>query len=226
MGYELVVFDMAGTTVRDKGNVNEAFRSAFLSAGIEVAAADVDKVMGYRKIEAIEIILKQYLEAMEFDAAMIQQIHDAFTNNMVSFYEHDTELSALPHVLDTFSVLKSKGIKIALNTGFTRVITEVILKRLGWQDNMLIDTVVCSDEVQEGRPHPYMIRKIMEILDVRETAHIVKVGDTSVDVLEGQFAGCGLIVAVTTGAYSKEQLMEYQPDCIIDSMQELPALIF
>jgi phosphoglycolate phosphatase-like HAD superfamily hydrolase len=70
-----------------------------------------------------------------------------------------------------------------------------------------------------------MIRKIMEQLGVAEAAEVVKVGDTSVDVLEGQFAGCGLVVAVTTGAYTKEQLLEYQPDQIIDSMQQLPALI-
>lgn len=226
MKYELVVFDMAGTTVSDKGNVNDAFRSAFLESGISVSIADVDTVMGYRKIEAIEIILKKYLEAMEYDAASIQLIHDSFTSRMVSFYENDLDLSPLPQVLETFSILKSKGFKIALNTGFTRVITDVILKRLGWDVSGIIDAVVCSDEVQEGRPHPFMIRKIMEQLGVSDSSKLVKVGDTSVDVLEGQFAGCGLVVAVTTGAYTREQLEEYQPDYIIDSLQELPALIF
>ncbi len=225
MGYELVVFDMAGTTVKDKGNVNAAFRAAFLESGIEVLPADVDTVMGYRKVEAIEIILKKYLEAMEYDAARINLIHDSFTANMVSFYENSTELAPLPEVMETFSILKAQGIKIALNTGFTRIITDVILKRLGWLDNHLIDAVVCSDEVQEGRPHPFMIRRIMDLVGVTESAKVVKVGDTSVDVLEGQFAGCGLVVAVTTGAYTKEQLMEYQPDKIIDSMQDLPDLI-
>jgi phosphonatase-like hydrolase len=216
---------MAGTTVKDKGNVNDAFRAAFSESGIEVSAADVDTVMGYRKVEAIEIILKKYLEAMEYDAARINLIHDNFTSKMVSFYENDTELSPLPQVLETFSILKSNGYKIALNTGFTRVITDVILKRLGWVDSNLIDAVVCSDEVEEGRPHPFMIRRIMDLVGVTDSAKIVKVGDTSVDILEGQYAGCGLVVAVTTGAYSKEQLMEYHPDKIIDSMQELPALI-
>ncbi|HQR94198.1 MAG TPA: HAD hydrolase-like protein [Sediminibacterium sp.] len=225
MTYELVVFDMAGTTVKDNGNVNDAFRAAFLESGIDVLAADVDTVMGYRKVEAIEIILKKYLEAMEYDAARINLIHDSFTANMVSFYENSTELAPLPQVMETFSILKAQGYKIALNTGFTRVITDVILKRLGWLDNHLIDAVVCSDEVQEGRPHPFMIRRIMDLVGVTESAKVVKVGDTSVDVLEGQFAGCGLVVAVTTGAYTKEQLMEYQPDKIIDSMQDLPALI-
>lgn len=225
MKYQLVVFDMAGTTVKDKGNVNDAFRAAFLESGINVSAADVDTVMGYRKIEAIEIILKKYLEAMEYDAARIQLIHDSFTEKMVSFYENDLELSALPHVLETFSNLKHNGLKIALNTGFTRVITNVILKKLGWSDHKIIDAVVCSDEVQEGRPHPFMIRKIMELVAVSDAEKVVKIGDTSVDILEGQFAGCGLVVGITTGAYTKEQLLEYQPDHIIDSMQELPALI-
>lgn len=225
MKYQLVVFDMAGTTVKDKGNVNDAFRAAFLESGINVSAADVDTVMGYRKIEAIEIILKKYLEAMEYDAARIQLIHDSFTEKMVSFYENDLELSALPQVLETFSNLKHNGLKIALNTGFTRVITNVILKKLGWSDHKIIDAVVCSDEVQEGRPHPFMIRKIMELLAVSDAEKVVKIGDTSVDILEGQFAGCGLVVGITTGAYTKEQLLEYQPDHIIDSMQELPALI-
>ena len=62
MNFDLVVFDMAGTTVLDRGNVNDSFRFAFAESGIIVSPEDVDTVMGYRKIEAIEIILKKYLE--------------------------------------------------------------------------------------------------------------------------------------------------------------------
>jgi phosphonatase-like hydrolase len=226
MGFELVVFDMAGTTVKDQGNVNDAFRAAFAESGIIVSAEDVDTVMGYRKIEAIEIILKKYLEKMEYDAARIGLIHDSFTDKMVAFYENDIELEPLPYVLEVFEIIKKKGMKIALNTGFTRVITDTILKRLGWNNHILVDKVVCSDEVQEGRPHAFMIHAIMKDLGISESSKVVKVGDTSVDMLEGQFAGCGLIVGVTTGAYSRKELLEYQPDYIIDSLQELPALIF
>ncbi|GAC1526231.1 MAG: hypothetical protein NVS3B15_01990 [Sediminibacterium sp.] len=60
MNAALVIFDIAGTTVFDNGNINAAFRSAFAGAGVEVTAADVDKVMGYRKIEAVKIIMEQY----------------------------------------------------------------------------------------------------------------------------------------------------------------------
>jgi phosphoglycolate phosphatase-like HAD superfamily hydrolase len=70
-----------------------------------------------------------------------------------------------------------------------------------------------------------MIRAIMSRLGINESANVVKVGDTEVDITEGRNAGCGLVVAVTTGVYTKEQLQKYQPDFIIDSLQQLPALL-
>jgi phosphoglycolate phosphatase-like HAD superfamily hydrolase len=45
------------------------------------------------------------------------------------------------------------------------------------------------------------------------------------DIKEGRNAGCGLVVAITTGAYTPGQLLPYHPDYIINSLLELPALI-
>jgi phosphoglycolate phosphatase-like HAD superfamily hydrolase len=70
-----------------------------------------------------------------------------------------------------------------------------------------------------------MIQAIMEQCGIEDAGRVVKVGDTEVDVLEGRNAGCGMVVAVTTGACTQSQLANYEPDFIIDSLQELPALI-
>ena len=118
-----------------------------------------------------------------------------------------------------------RHIKVALNTGFTRVITDVILRRLNWVRSPLIDATVTSDEVPEGRPQPYMIEKIMGQFGISDPAEVIKVGDTEVDIREGRNAGCGLVIGVTTGAYTREQLSIFSPDKIIDSLSELPALI-
>jgi len=226
MNIQLVVFDIAGTTVVDKGNINEAFRGAFLNAGYAVAAEDVDKVMGYRKTDAIKSILEKYKHQSQNDNAdVIEIIHTDFTKNMVRFYEEDTELKPMPFAESVFEQLQNKGIKIALNTGFTTVIMDVILNRLGWNNSLLINAVISSDQVPEGRPHSFMIKKIMQQLKIDDPFDVAKVGDTKADIEEGRNAGCGLVVAVTTGAYSREQLREYNPDYIIDSLQQLPALI-
>lgn len=224
MTVELVVFDIAGTTVSDKGNVKESFLKAFEQAGFPVPEDEVNNVMGYRKVDAIKMLLEKYYPEQKENERLISEIHFSFTNDMIQFYE-ETELTPLPHAKEIFSQLKQKGIKIALNTGFTQAITNTILKRIGWNDNDTIDYVISSDEVPYGRPHPYMIQKIKKELNIKDVQAIVKVGDTEVDIIEGQNAGCGLVISVTTGAYTREQLKEYNPDYIIDSLAELPAII-
>lgn len=225
MSIQLVVFDIAGTTVRDKGSVADAFMAAAAQYGVSVPREEVNKVMGFRKKEAIRILLdKFYLEQGDTEG-LIEKIHDAFTHNMISFYKQDTELAALPHAEETFAWLKQRGIKIGLNTGFTRPITDTILQRLQWNSNGMIDMVITSDEVPEGRPNPYMIAAIMKQLGIADAGQVAKVGDTEVDVEEGRNAGCGLVVGVTTGAYTRSELEQYKPDTIIDSLAELPPLI-
>lgn len=225
MSIQLVVFDMAGTTILDKGNVNDAFREAFLTAKIKVREADIDKVMGYKKIEAVKMIVDQYAPELNENNDVVDDIHEVFLKNMIHFYENDTALQPLPHAVTVFSELRKKGIKVALNTGFTRSIADTILVRLGWNDLSMIDASVCSDEVTEGRPYPLMIQSLMKQLLIEDVKTVAKVGDTEVDIKEGRNAGCGLVVGITTGAYRKEMLQTFHPDFVIDSLKELLPLI-
>lgn len=223
---QLVVFDIAGTTVSDKGEIAISFIDACEKYGYEVAVEEVNQVMGFRKKDAIKILLEKFYPEQQQDFhELIEKIHDAFLQNMISFYENDPNLQPLPYAEETFEILKQRGIKVALNTGFTKAITNTLLKRLHWKKNGTIDHVISSDEVPQGRPHPYMIRSIMDTLEVEAVKRVAKVGDTEVDVQEGRNAGCGSVISVTTGAYTRHQLQKYHPDYIIDSLKELPALI-
>lgn len=238
---QLVVFDIAGTTVRDKGNVAEAFIAAFNDYGISLPEAEVKKVMGFRKVDAVALLLEKFPPAkFSFKTpagkgtagegpareALIDQIHTRFIDKMIEFYRSDETLAPLPHAESVFSALKKKGIKVALNTGFTRSITDTILHRLRWDDRSpLIDRVICSDEVPNGRPFPDMIETLRGDLGIDSPAAVLKVGDTEVDVEEGRNAACGTVVSVTTGAYTREQLQAYNPDFIIDNLKELLPII-
>ncbi|MCZ7635203.1 MAG: hypothetical protein M5U12_03590 [Verrucomicrobia bacterium] len=53
MKIELVVFDMAGTTVRDDDAVNLCLRDALHAGGIDVTRDEVNEVMGIPKPTAI-----------------------------------------------------------------------------------------------------------------------------------------------------------------------------
>jgi phosphonatase-like hydrolase len=223
---QLVVFDIAGTTVRDNGNVAEAFISAFKEYGFTMPAAEVKKVMGFRKMDAIVLLLEKFAPDRNDDDELADRIHTRFIDKMIEFYMNDETLAPVPHAEDVFQALKDRGIRVALNTGFTRSITDTILHRLRWDDrSQLIDQVICSDEVANGRPHADMIEVLMDDLGIESPEQVLKVGDTEVDVEEGRNAACGKVVSVTTGAYTREQLQSYGPDFIIDDLRELLPII-
>ena len=223
---QLVVFDIAGTTVKDNGNVADAFIYALHQFGYTVPLAEVNLIMGYKKPIAISMMLEKFYPGeMEKNPALVEDIHDVFIDIMVSFYETDTALQPMLNAEYVFSQLQSHNIKVALNTGFSKKITDTILKRLGWNCTTLIDFVISSDEVENGRPSPEMIQAIMKATGITDPAFVAKVGDTEVDILERRNAGCGLVISVSTGAYSRNQLIAFTPDAVIDDISELPLIL-
>ncbi len=222
---ELIVFDIAGTTVKDNGEIAIAFQSAMHEHGYDIPTIKIYPLMGYKKPEAIRMMLQEYeSDASKIDSAYINIIHDRFQQLMVDYYKTAAEISPLPHAEEIFAFYKNKGVKIGLDTGFSHVITDVIIERLGWLKDGKVDYVVSSDEVTAGRPHPYMIQKMMSAAGIDDPKKVIKLGDTEVDVNEGKNAGCLYSGAITTGAFTREQLQPHYPDFIIDDLNELISI--
>jgi phosphonatase-like hydrolase len=220
---ELVVFDMAGTTVFDGDAVNAAFRAALATGGIKAAPASVNAVMGLHKPEAIRILLKEV--GRSFTDADVNVLHDDFVRRMCDYYATDPAVREISGAAAAFAALRRAGIKIALNTGFNRAIANVILTRLGWRPPQMVDAVVTSDEVPRGRPHPDMIQSLMVRFGIRDPKHVAKVGDTRADLEEGANAGCGLNIGVTSGSYTREQLQAYPHSHIVSSVEEVTSVV-
>ena len=223
MSIELVVFDMAGTTVMDENNVAAAFQKAFALNSISIEKEIVGPLMGYHKPQAIQMVLEQ--TGHIFDADLIEEIHTDFESEMIDFYENNDSVKSMPGAEEIFTWLKERNIKIALNTGFSAIIAEVIVSRFQWEDRGLIDEFIGSDEVEKGRPYTYMINELMKRCRIGNPLQVAKVGDTTVDVEEGKNAGCGLVIAITTGACSEADLVAMNPDHIIHHLSELPAIL-
>ncbi len=224
---ELVVFDLAGTTVHDGDAVNACFRATLAAWGIESEPAVVNTVMGLPKPEAIRILLEQFGApgGVTPSLEIINAIHEDFTSRMRRYYAGDPAVREVPGATAAFAALRRGGIKVALNTGFSRPIADVLLTRLGWRPPAVIDADVTSDEVPRGRPHPDMIRHLMARLGIQDARRVAKVGDTRADLEEGTNAGCGLVIGVTTGSFSREQLQACPHSDILESVADVPALL-
>ncbi len=223
MSIRLAVFDMAGTTIADEHAVASAFCNAFARFGYTITEDEVKPIMGYRKTVAIQMVLERM--NADWDNERIEQIHDEFVSEMLDYYEYSPDVKALPGAEDVFLSLKERGIRVVLNTGFPREIADVIMDRMQWKERGLVDDYIASDEVDMGRPAPQMIQELMQRSGIDDPREVIKIGDTEVDVNEGRNAGCSLVVGITTGAFTREQLEPYHPDYIIDHLDGLPELI-
>lgn len=221
---KLVIFDMAGTTVYDDHYVTSALREALLSYGFDIPLDAADEVMGIAKPVAIEMLLNQFYPERAKDTP-IPEIHQAFLKLMIYFYETSPDIREIAGTSEVFRVLKEQGIKVGIDTGFSRDITDIIINRLGWYNQGLLDVTVASDEVAHGRPAPDMVYKAMQITGITDVKAVVKVGDTPVDILEGSNAGCGMVIGVLSGVSTRADLIQYNDAILLDSIIDLPDVI-
>jgi phosphonatase-like hydrolase len=225
MALELVIFDLAGTTVFDDRDVHKALQKALRDNEVDVTLEEANEVMGIPKPVAIEkLLLLKHLGKKVITEEWIDQIHQRFKIYMIDFYQNDASVREKEGVSELFSFLREHGIQVGVDTGFDRSITQPLLDRLGWERNDLIDLSITSDEVPRGRPFPDMIFKSMALTGVNNPEFVAKVGDTVSDLEEGTSAGCGWVIGVTDGAFSREQLMKGRATHLIDDVREVKTV--
>lgn len=224
MQIELVVFDLAGTTVSEGGAVYQALRDTLAANGLQISDEAMHQVKGTDKREALRSLIEQSPLKDELLPGL-DAIHEDFVERMLTFYHNDPSICEMPGTSTTFRQLKENGIKVALDTGFSRDIAQTLIDRMGWERDGLIDASVTSDEVERGRPHPLMIRRLMQQCGVTESQRVAKIGDAPADLLEGANADCGLVIGVTKGSSTREQLAPLPHDYLISTVADLPALL-
>lgn len=216
--FELVVLDMAGTTVIDDGLVEGAFARAWdrvraTESGREEALEHVRATMGQSKIEVFrELGDEESAQAMNvaFEASLAELIDEG-------------RCREVPGAEAAIRELRASGKKIAFTTGFSRATADGILNALGWND--LADVVLTPADAGRGRPAPDLNLMALLRTGAESVASMVTVGDTAFDALSGRAAGAGLVVGVLTGASEAESLLEAGADIVIASVADLPAVL-
>ena len=214
---QLVIFDMAGTTVKDAGQVPAAFTAALSAHGIAVTPEQLAQVRGASKREAIRTFVPDGSD----HARIAFAAYADFRTRLAELYAAGVEPIAGADAV--FRSLRARGVRVALTTGFDRDITALLLDALGWARGE-VDAVVCGDDVKAGRPAPFLIFHAMEATGVVDIRRVAAVGDTVLDLAAGSNAGVAWNVGVLTGAHDRAALEGAPHTHILASVAELPAL--
>lgn len=215
----LMVFDMAGTTVEDGGQVGTAFGAALAECGIALTAEQLGNVRGASKREAIAELVAQHASAAWQGRA--GEVYASFVRHLER--EFAAGVKPLPGAEATFAYLRERGIKIALTTGFDRDIAGLLLDALRWKS--LADAWFCGDHVPRGRPAPYLIFRAMEATAVDSVHAVGTLGDTVLDLQAGHNAGVRLNIGTLSGAHGRDKMRLEPHTHLIASVAELPQLL-
>jgi phosphonatase-like hydrolase len=214
------VLDLAGTTVKDDGRVAVAFEGALGDQGVGLTPQELANVRGMSKRDAIRRLMPDGADHERRTetayAAFVALLTDAYQRHPV-----DPIDGAETAIRD----LRSRGVRVALNTGFDRVVTDLLLSRLGW-DRDLVDAVVCGDDVARGRPAPDLIVRAMAATGTADASVVANVGDTTMDLEAGHAAGVRWNVGVTSGAHDRARLERAPHTHLIASVADLPLQAF
>ena len=220
---ELVVLDMAGTTIDDGQQVYRVLAETARAHGASPSQAEIARWHGASKHEALRDLLSTRAGIPPSNAELETVVAD-FQARLSAAYA-DQPPHPLPGVTEALAALREGGVKVALTTGFDRVIVESLISALGWEDESVADTVVCGSDVPAGRPAPYMIFRAMERLGVTDVARMLVAGDTPRDLAAGTNSGAATVVGVLSGASDADELGAHRHTHLLPSVADLPGLL-
>ncbi|PPI20205.1 HAD-IA family hydrolase [Rathayibacter sp. AY1B5] len=217
---ELVVLDMAGTTVSDDGVVEQAFQRAAERTGVadrlpwSEALDYVRETMGQSKIDVFTHLAGGDVAAAERATAAFE---DAYAELIL-----EGAAAPIPGAEDLLRELRTAGVGVALTTGFAPVTRDAILDALGWRD--LVGIALSPADAGRGRPAPDLVLTAALRAQVSAMSAVAVIGDTASDVLSGLRAGAGLVVGVLSGAHDRARLDGAGAHAVIDDVTDLRTL--
>lgn len=215
MYIKAIIMDMDGTITKFNLDYIEARRQALKELDkMKLRTPDMTEQV------SLYLILKKLKETL--DAFTFTILRRKFYNLLEEMeLKAAKEVTLYPGAFDTVRKLRSRQLKIGIVTNNGRAGTELTLRR--YQLESFFDAVVTRDDCEEMKPDTGPIRKVLAKMHVQPEETIL-VGDGVMDIMAARAAGVPS-VAVATGPFKSERLLQAEPDYLLGSINDLPLLI-
>jgi phosphoglycolate phosphatase len=124
-------------------------------------------------------------------------------------------------VKEALDFLQTTGVRIGCVTNKASQFTLPLLQDLGIRD--YFEIVICGDMVERKKPDPMPLLQAAEQLETEPQASMM-LGDSMSDVKAARAAGFQ-IVCMSYGYNHGEDIRDYNPDAVVDSIFEIKDII-
>lgn len=209
---DLIIFDLDGTLAETRQDIADA--ANFMLRKLDLHTLPDETITSY-----VGDGIKKLIERCLPDSP--GYLLDTAIDYFVEYYgNHLADHSHLyPGILDFLK--KMYPVKMAILSNKAQKFTDDITHRLEIRNYFQL--VMGSNKQFPKKPQPDSIHHIMKTLGCAKRKTII-IGDTKNDIQAGQAAGI-YTCAVSYGFRNKEELLKYNPDFMIDSIDELTQII-
>jgi phosphoglycolate phosphatase len=215
---ELIAFDLDGTLVDSSPDLADAIDAMLERLGLPPAGEP--RVKGWIG-NGVDMLVKRALTGETWPQAEPARFDESLAMFMDLYEANVCNRSRLfPGVADGLKQLKAAGFRLACVTNKHSRFTRPLLDRLGVLQDM--DFVGCGDQFEKLKPDPHPLLKTAERFVV-EPSRCLMVGDSANDVKAARAAGF-MVVCVPYGYHGGNGVESLEPDAVVSSLTELPAL--
>jgi len=210
-----VIFDFDGTLADTRENILNAYRRVISEQGCVVSDDYVERKIGIGG----RMVLKNI-----FDENKIPHNEDFIKKNLARIETLRIEaIDKIRIFSGTLPLLDGlyKKFKLALATMSTGNIIDLLLQKRGMKK--YFDVVVTARDVTLAKPHPEIFLTCAKKMG-KKPKQCVVVEDSIFGVEAAESAGMQCI-AVTTGSYSSEELLDAGADLIVDSVENKSEIL-
>jgi pyrophosphatase PpaX len=204
----VVILDLDGTLMDSVSFIEETFIEVLSRNGVRVTAEEFRKYAP----QSPKDIFQALAPNLEFDTLLKNlRIHQTSLLHT---------LSPFPGVVESVRDLKEDGFNVAIASTRGKVTGIPLLESSGLSP--YVDFSVFGDEVQNAKPHPEGINKILDSMGIAPE-NALMVGDAHTDILAGRNAGVRT-VGVLTG-HDRIRIIRFRPDLVLPNVSYLPRRI-
>ena len=218
---QVVVMDMAGTTVADDGLVVEAFEAAATAAGLPTGGAERENARQY-VLDTMGQSKIVVFRALFGDESVAQQANTTFEDAYAALIDSGSA-TPIDGAAEAITRLRDAGVKVALTTGFSSATQGKLLAALGWQS--LADLALAPGDGVRGRPYPDLVLTSLMRLNADGVRNVAVIGDTASDVETALRAGAAIAAGTLTGAHNADQLRDAGATHVVGSPAEFADLV-
>ena len=214
---KLFIFDLDGTLLDTVADLGNSCNHVFTEAGFPTHPIDAYyKFVG----NGIAKLIERALPAEEATAENIEKLLPPFR----AYYNLHMADDTKPYrgVCELLAELQQKGVAIAVASNKYQAATENLVKKYFPEINFV--AVFGQRDNVPVKPDPAIVRDIQQAAGTEDTAEIIYIGDSLVDLNTAKNSNVEF-AAVTWGFCPRESLAENNPAHIADTIEELRAVL-